>query len=346
MRIYQKKVYYLGFATGFYILWFLFKLGGIPDLKQAVSSTAIDVTVSLLCLYISVEYLLPRYVYKKKYGHFILLTGSMVLIAGSIIVLSQLKLMGSSVFAYRRNIAKYQEHFFYWFWSDLIFGSYFLITFISLAGCAIRLVFDRIAVEKRVETLEKQKIFSELMMLKHQINPHFLFNALNTVYYKIDKSNLTARKILEQFSSLLRYQLYECNMPTVLVENELEFLKNYIEVQAQRLNGGVKIICRGFTEVKGFQISPYLLVPLVENCFKHVSVSEQNSYILIECGLDGHLFWIYAENSAKKQRDKNEKGIGLTNITKRLAIIYPQKHNLQIDSEECLFKVKLQLNVL
>ena len=254
--------------------------------------------------------------------------------------------MGSSVFSYRRNIAKYQEHFFYWFWSDLIFGSYFLVAFISVVGCAVRLVFDRIVAERRVEMLEKQKVSSELMMLKHQINPHFLFNALNTVYYKIDKSNLAARKILEQFSSLLRYQLYECNMPTVLVENEMEFLQNYIEVQAQRLNGGIQIICRGFKDVKGFRISPYLLVPLVENCFKHVSTSEQNNHILIECGLEGHLFWLYAENSTSRQSGKNENGIGLTNISKRLAIIYPQKHLLQIDREEGLFKVKLQLHVL
>jgi sensor histidine kinase YesM len=345
MRIYRKKVYYLAFAIGFYILWFLFKLGGMPDFKQAVPSTAIDVLVSLFCLYISVEYLLPRYVYKKKYGFFILLTGAMVLIAGSVIILSQLKLMGSSGFSYRKNIAKYQEHFFYWFWSDLIFGSYCLVAFISLAGCAIRLVFDRIVAEKKVETLEKQKLSSELMLLKHQINPHFLFNALNTVYYKIDKSNLAARKILEQFSSLLRYQLYECNMPLVLVENEMEFLQNYIEVQAQRLNGEVNVICRGLKDVKGFQISPYLLIPLVENCFKHVSTTDQNSHISIECGLDGHLFWLYTENSAGKPRDRNDNGIGLANIAKRLAIIYPEKHILQIDDEENLFKVKLQLNV-
>ena len=152
--------------------------------------------------------------------------------------------------------------------------------------------------------LEKQRLSSELLLLKHQINPHFLFNALNTVYYKIDKSNLAARKILEQFSSLLRYQLYECNMPTVLVENEMAFLQNYIEVQAQRLNGEVNIICRGFKDVKGCQISPYLLIPLVENCFKHVSASEQNSHILIECGLEGHSFWLYAENTAGNPGDR------------------------------------------
>jgi two-component system, LytTR family, sensor kinase len=345
MRIYQKKVYYLGFAAGFYMLWFLFKLGGMPDLKQAVPSTAIDVVISLFCLYISVEYLLPRFVYKKKYGYFILLTGSMVLVAGSVIILSQLKLMGSSVFAYRRNIAKYQEHFFYWFWSDLIFGSYCLVAFIALAGCAIRLVFDRIVAERKVETLEKQKISSELMMLKHQINPHFLFNALNTIFYKIDKSNLAARKILEQFSSLLRYQLYECNMPMVRVEKEMEFLQNYIEVQAQRLNGEIKIDCRGFEGVKGFQISPYLLVPLVENCFKHVYASGQNGYILIECGLEGHFFWLYAENSSNSQVGENKEGIGLANICKRLEITYPGRHILQLDSEEDVFKVKLQLDV-
>jgi two-component system LytT family sensor kinase len=346
MRIYRKKVYYLGFAIGFYILWFLFKLGGMPDFKQAIPSTAIDVAISLLCLYLNVEYLLPRLVYKRKYGYFILLFILMILSAGSVLVLAQLKLMGSSVFSYRRNIQKYQEHFFYWFWSDLIFGSYFLVAFISFAGGAIRLVFDRIISEREMEVLKNQKMSSELMMLKHQINPHFLFNALNTIYYKIDKSNLTARKILEQFSSLLRYQLYECNVPAVLVEKEMEFLQHYIEVQAQRLNGGISITCRGLKDVKGFEISPYLLVPLVENCFKHVSASEPNSHILIECGVKEHFFWLYTENSSTSEMGKNDNGIGLANISKRLGIIYPEKHILRIDNQNNLFKVKLELNVL
>ena len=346
MKIYTRKVYYLIFAGAFFILWFLFKLGGMPDFKQAVPSTAIDVIFSLIALCVTVEILLPKYIYKEKYLLFSIMFLVLVLFFGSIIILSQLKLLGSSVFSYKKNIVKYHEHFFYWFWSDLIFGSYFLVTFISLIGCLIRMAFDRTAAEKRMETLEKEKIISELTMLKHQINPHFLFNALNTVYYKIDNTNTSARKILEQFSSLLRYQLYECNVPAVPIEKEIEFLSNYIEVQCQRLNGDFKVNCVGFSKLSGFSISPYLLIPLVENCFKHVSrLHGNNSYILIECGSDNEWFWFNTENTISGENIEAKGGIGLTNIRKRLEILYPEKHILTINQTEEHFKLHLQLAV-
>jgi two-component system LytT family sensor kinase len=346
MKIYKRKIYYLIFAGAFYILWFLFKLGGMPDFEQAIPSTAIDVIFSVIVLCVTVEILLPKYIYKEKYLVFSIMFLVLVLFFGSIIILSQLKLLGSSVFSYKKNIVKYHEHFFYWFWSDLIFGSYFLVTFISLIGCSIRMAFDKTVAEKRMETLEKEKIISELMMLRNQINPHFLFNALNTVYYKIDKANTSARKILEQFSSLLRYQLYECNVPAVPIEKEIEFLSNYIEVQCQRLNGDFKVNCVGFSKLAGFNISPYLLIPLVENCFKHVSrLPGNNSYIIIECGVHNEWFRFNTKNSISGEKNNVKGGIGLANIRKRLEIMYPEKHILSIDQTKDHFNLTLELSI-
>src|SRR5471030_3417288 len=134
----------------------------MPDFKQAIPSTAIDVIFSVIALFITVKILLPKYIYKEKYLVFSIMFLVLVLFFGSIIILSQLKLLGSSVFSYKKNIVKYYEHFFYWFWSDLIFGSYFLVTFISLLGCSIRLAFDRVIEGKKMETLEKEKLLSEL----------------------------------------------------------------------------------------------------------------------------------------------------------------------------------------
>ena len=344
VRAFRKRTYYLAFAISFGFLWFLFKLGGMPDFKQAIPSTAVDVFFSMAALYVSVEFLLPRYIYKRLYSKFSFLFLSLVLLCGSIIILSQLALMGSSVFAYQKGIAKYQEHFFYWFWSDLVFGSYFLVTFISLGGCFVRVAFDRISSEKKMEALEKEKLITELAMLKHQINPHFIFNALNTVYYKIEKSNTGARKILEQFSGLLRYQLYDCNEQSVPIEKEIEFLANYIEVQRERTDGRVQVKIKGFNDVSGFEIAPYLLVPIVENCFKHVSDDRQKAnYISIECGAANKSFWFHAQNSSSTRAADGKGGIGLANITKRLELLYPSKHVLKIDDSGDDFKVILQL---
>ncbi len=347
MGAFRKRTYYIAFAISFYFLWFLFKLGGVPDFKQAIPSTAIDVCISMAGLYISVELLLPRYIYKRLYLKFSLLFLLLVLLCGSIIIFSQLWLMGSSIFSYQKYIAKYQEHFFYWFWSDLVFGSYFLVTFISLGGCFIRLAFDRISSERKMEALEKEKLITELAMLKHQINPHFIFNALNTAYYKIEKSNTGARKILEQFSGLLRYQLYDCNEESVPIEKEIEFLANYIEVQRERTGSKVQVMVKGFNDVSGFELSPYLLVPLVENCFKHVSDDPlKNNYITIECGAANNWFWFHTQNSVSPKESKNQGGIGLSNITKRLELLYPGKHVLKINDSGDNFKVMLQLAYL
>jgi two-component system LytT family sensor kinase len=346
MKIYKRKVYYLIFAVAFYILWFLYKLGGVSTFKLAIPSTAIDVVFSMIGLYITVEILLPRYIYKEKYSRFSIIFLILIFLLGSAIVLSQLKLVGSSITSYNENMAKYKQTFFYWFWSDLILGSYFLVTFISLIGCSIRMAVDRSAAEKKMETLEKEKIMSELMMLKHQINPHFLFNALNTVYYKIDKSNTSARKIMEQFSSLLRYQLYECNVPAVPIDKELEFLSNYIEVQRQRLNGNFKVDCVGFNKLTGFNIAPYLLIPLVENCFKHVSrLPGDNTYIAIACEIHNGWFRFNTKNSVSNEKNVVQGGIGLSNIRKRLEIMYPEKHMLSIEQTEDHFNLTLELSI-
>jgi two-component system, LytTR family, sensor kinase len=344
---YRCRTYYLLFAVFFAILWFLFKLGGIPDFKQAIPSTLIDVMVCMASLLFSVEYLLPKYAYQDKYSRFVISFLLLILLAGSCIILAQLALLGTSIFSYRKMIAKYQDHYLYWFWSDLVFGSYFLVAFISTVGCGIRLAFDKLVAERKVETLGKEKIQAELMALKDQINPHFLFNALNTIYYQIDKANLGARETLEQFSSLLRYQLYECDHDEVPIEREAEFLLNYIAMQRQRFDGSCKIKSDGLSEIKGFKIPPYLLSPLVENCFKHVSrVKGSDSFINIKCHCHDDWFELETTNNISKKIEKPVGGIGLNNVRKRLALSYPDnEYALSVHSDNEIFKLVLKLKI-
>jgi two-component system LytT family sensor kinase len=345
VKLRGKIFYYLVSGLGFYSLWFLFKLGGMPNLKLALFSTGIDVLITYCALYLTVEILLPKHIPGIRYSRFAVGFLLIVLIAGSVMILAQLKLMGSSVFSYRKNIAKYQEHYFYWFWSDLVFGSYFLVAFISLAGCAMRLIVRSAQSDKMMEKLEKEKIASELIMLRQQINPHFLFNSINTLYYKIEKSNGGARNILEKLSDLLRYQLYECDQPTTAIEKEMKFLMDYIHLQAERLTHEVKLTSRGLDKLSGFQISPYLLAPLIENCFKHTPVNPKGSYIHIECNADNDYFWLSTENTSDTAGEPMQQGIGLTNILKRLQLVYPERHKLELDKSGGKFKVNLQLNI-
>lgn len=344
---YRRRTYYLLFAVLFSIFWFLFKLGGIPDFKQAVPSTLVDVAICLVSLLFSVEYLLPRYAYRQQYSRFLIFFFLLTLTAGSCIILAQLALMGSSIFSYRKMVIKYQNHYLYWFWSDLVFGSYFLVAFIATIGCCIRLAFDRVVAERKAETLAREKIQTDLIALKDQINPHFFFNALNTIYYQIDKTNPEARETLEQFSSLLRYQLYECDQNEVPVEQEARFLLNYIGMLRRRFHGTCKIEVDGLAEMKGFKILPYLLSPLIENCFKHVTRTEGvNSMIKISCHYDGNWFSLETTNTASNPVEEATGGIGLSNVRKRLALSYPDdEYVLSVSQDNEIFKLILKLKV-
>ncbi len=183
-------------------------------------------------------------------------------------------------------------------------------------------------------------------MLKNQINPHFLFNALNTIYYKIDKANTPARLMVEQFSSLLRYQLYECNEAEVAIEQELKFIADYIELQRERLSQKVAIACDDLKNVKGFFIAPFILMPLVENCFKHVSQHRnKENTITVTCKEENGYFYFGTINTIDKNGAPNKPGIGLSNVAKRLDLIYPEKYSLLTEVEDEMFKLRLKIKI-
>jgi len=343
----SRRLYiYFICTAAFGIFWFLFKLGGIPHPGQAISSTAVDVLFSLTALLLTVEILIPSLFYKGKYTLFLICLLSAILITGTANILSQLYLMGSNVFEYQKNLTRYKEHFFYWFWSDLVMGSYFLMALIASGGLAIRLSFDRIITARQIMQLEYEKTRAELEGLKNQINPHFLFNALNTVYYKIEKSNVEGRSFLESFSSLLRYQLYECNQPFVAVEKEMKFLNDYISLQSQRLDSQCSIRFNGFENIRGYLIAPFLCMPVVENCFKHISRKpENNPFIHIQVSLNGGWLEVRTDNSRDEINETGTGGIGLQNIRQRLELIYPDNFIMETVAEKNRFHQSLKIKL-
>src|SRR5438445_12586327 len=119
--------------------------------------------------------------------------------------------------------------------------------------------------------MAKEKAEAELGFLKSQINPHFLFNSLNSVYFLIDKNNAGARDALHKFSDMLRYQLYEIKDEKIPIEKEISFIRDYIDIQRLRREANCSVNLEIGKEVKGFSIEPLLLVPFVENSFKHLS---------------------------------------------------------------------------
>lgn len=201
--------------------------------------------------------------------------------------------------------------------------------------------------QKERELLIKEKLQAELQLLKAQIHPHFLFNTLNNIYSFILTSNPNASGLILKLSNLLRYILNECNQPKVPLVKELKMIENYMELEkiryGERLNMQVTII--GNPENKS--VAPLLLLPFIENSFKHgASNVLQNPWInlrLVITDQDLSMELVNGQAAATQAYDKN--GIGLTNVQKRLNLLYGNQHTLKIEAEQEVFKIQLTVKL-
>lgn len=192
--------------------------------------------------------------------------------------------------------------------------------------------------------IEFDQVNTELAYLKSQINPHFLFNSINTIYFQIDKENRAAREMLSAFADMLRYQLYECNGSRIPIEKEVAYLRNYVELQRMRRDGHYNIKFTADQNVTGFQIAPLLLIPFVENAFKHGSHATDANEIEISLSHTGSRFHLVVYNTREAPTAKGE-GIGLRNVKRRLELLYKGKHALVIDDAPEFFRVRLDITV-
>lgn len=199
---------------------------------------------------------------------------------------------------------------------------------------------------EQLRQMEIAKLNAELDYLKAQINPHFVFNSINAIYFQIDRQNEAARKSLSNFSEMLRYQLYECNGAEIDIEKEISYIKSYVAMQQMRKDENYRIAFRETDDLKGFSICPLLLIPFVENAFKHVSNFANNNEIRIEMSRKENRFLLSVYNT-KDDRQMNgvHKGIGLNNVKRRLELLYRDKHELTIDERADSFEVILALQV-
>jgi LytS/YehU family sensor histidine kinase len=211
---------------------------------------------------------------------------------------------------------------------------------------ALQLSREWYAQRELIRKIEIEKLNAELDYLKAQINPHFLFNSINTIYFQIDKQNQLARETLSSFSEMLRYQLYECNGSTIPVEKEINYLRNYVGLQRMRKDENYSIVFDTSEDLRGFSIAPLLLIPFVENAFKHVSHFTKGNEIRIELSKEKNIFCFNVFNTKDKQKHEDrEGGIGLRNVQRRLQLIYNGRHTLNLRDLPESFQVLLTLQV-
>ncbi|WP_157310037.1 sensor histidine kinase [Chitinophaga tropicalis] len=199
----------------------------------------------------------------------------------------------------------------------------------------------------RLKQTESEKLSAQIASLKSQINPHFLFNTLNNIYATaIDSSPKTA-DMVDKLSEMMRYTMKDTQQDFVLLEDEINYISNFIELQKLRLDRSVKLEYHLLEDTPALRIAPMLLVPFIENAFKHGVNSEQKSRIRIEITIDRtELQLSVVNNKVDIQRDISERsGLGIENTRHRLNLIYPSKHLLVINDTEKEFFVSLYINL-
>ena len=230
---------------------------------------------------------------------------------------------------------------------EKVYNNFVTQFFLVLASIGLKSAVDYLQLQKKLAEVGKQKLEAELNFLKSQVNPHFLFNSLNAVYFLIDKNNQQARNALHKFSEMLRYQLYECNDHKIPIEKEIAYLKDYVALQQLRVsNTDIQFHCA--PDVGDFSIEPLLLIPFVENSFKHLSHfdKEQRNEVQIKISRsNGSMHFSVYNTTEAHSLNGSGGGIGLTNVKKRLQLLYPGKHHFSITEKQNWFGVDLTLSL-
>ncbi len=204
-----------------------------------------------------------------------------------------------------------------------------------------------IRINNRWKQSEKEKLDAELAYLKAQINPHFLFNTLNSIYsLAIVKSDNVASSIVK-LSNMMRYVLGESSSQYVKLEKEIEYIQNFIELQQIRFGSFIQFECIITGDHKNKSIAPLILIPFIENAYKHGVNAEDNSIIKIKIETSENQLFLFVKNNKVfvQRSEESESGIGVENTKNRLQMIYPGKHKLVIENAEKEYTVSLTLDL-
>lgn len=296
--------------------------------------------------YVGIYFLLPRFFQTKKYVSLAIF--SLITITFFSLFIS----LGMS-FSLFLNGEKWKYIWLPINWFPQFFLSTFWIFAVFMAWKGLQ---EKRQAEKRNIELEKENLQNELYFLKAQLNPHFLFNALNSIYFQVAKSSEEAQESILTFSEMLRYQLYDCAIEKVELRQEINYLKNYLAMENLRKGDRVCIKTDFEVENESILIAPLLFLPLVENACKWVSMEKakedkQGNFITIILKIKENILFFSVENSRSdipqisQSKIQNKGGIGQQNLARRLQLLYPKKHRLSFQQNPKTYSAVLELNL-
>lgn len=339
---YGKIIKHSIFWILFLLLWSIHDFNYHADILDNIETNLFAFIPYAILVYFNLYFLMPRFLLKKRIISYV------VLLIISIISIT----LFSSYYLhfYFKNINVYVP-------TSLFFaslpGKIALMTEVILSLCLSMTLFlldEWYRKDRSIREIEQKQLETELNLLKHQINPHFLFNSLNSIYIMLGKNLESGKTMLLQFSDILSHQLYENGKKSIALEREFQNLKNYIAIERIRHEDLVTVECILPDSEEELTIAPMLLLPLVENAFKH-GQSSKGYGISVQANIEfKDILNFKIENTVSSKSlensDKENKGIGLANVKRRLELIYPNRHLINIVSKSDKFTVnlKIQLN--
>ena len=305
--------------------------------------TAFSSSTEIMAAYFHLYFLVPHYLLKKKYNQFIIL----FLITFIIVVI-----YARLAFVYFQYPLFYNtplpESFKFWNIREMAFCGIYVYSVVFFA-CSIKLLKHWMQSQQQRSELEIRNREGEIALLRMQVNPHFLFNTLNNIHALININKDKASDALVMLSDIMRYMLYDTNTNKVPLENEIRYMESFIELQKLRLINPQIIDFTIEGSVGGKLIAPMILIPFVENAFKHADKQSSFNKIHIKIKVDKDMLLFESSNAIAglpNNQINRSSGIGMQNVKRRLELIYPDNHELQIKQENNLYIVQLIIKEL
>ncbi len=315
------------------------------DYSYALKTNILGFAIHMSLCYLNVYVLMPRFVFKKKYVTYIIL----LLIALFIAVLAKFSLtyilVGHNVWP---EGPEHIDHLTLNYSVNMMIGELYVIAFVT----AIKTTLDWLNEHKRLTDLEKEQMETQLLFLRNQVSPHFFFNTLNNIYSLALQHSSKTPDVILKLAEVMRYLLYETKNRRKSLESELNCIRNYLDLEKLRHNKDIEINMKTEGDFKDKTIAPLLLLPFIENAFKHganKNIGEVKINIKFKVIDDFLYFSISNPTPARTKYNKTDTsfgGIGLKNVKKRLDLGYDkEEYSLNIENDKNTFNVNLKIKV-
>jgi two-component system, LytTR family, sensor histidine kinase AlgZ len=314
-----------------------FQRGRGYDWERMIASASVQLMFTMLIAYLNYFYTWPRFIRNQNIWRYLL----------------EFSIPFAALLTLRVHLQRYLVDG-YTYKADYFYSSFFIVQivavtlFIVIFVGMLRFAVDWFELEAKRKEVENEKLTAELNFLKAQINPHFLFNTLNNLYYLAYTKSDNTTEVIAKLSQMMRYMIYDSNHSKVQLSKEIEYMQNYISLERLRLNNQIPIIFELKGNTENVMIAPLIFITFLENAFKHgVSNNNPNAWVNISIELvDGQCIYQVENSKLEDKTEAHEKsGIGLQNVQRRLELSYPGKYQLMMEDKLDRYIVKLNLTL-